>query len=273
MQYENMEWHLKVPKILHVYWGAESLPYLRFKTVESFMQLNPDWKVILSYPKIPSVRNNTWGTRELGYDLNCTDYFEKLNSLPIEKNPIDFKEFGFSNDMAEVHKSDFIRLHLLSTIGGVWSDMDILYFKSITSLLVNKPVNKDKDTFISICWYGHSIAFLMASENNTIFNELKNHTHAEYRSDIYQCIGSTMYNKYFKEISSIPFSADIGMSSVYPHDAHHIEEIYDGTLPKFTDDTIGMHWYAGHRLSGGFLNATNGGLHHLPNNILGNLLK
>ena len=268
-----MEWYLKVPKILHVYWGAGKFPYLRFKTVESFMQLNPDWRVILSYPKVPSIRNNTWGTRELGYSLNCTDYFEKLNSLPIEKNPIDFEEFGFSNDIAEVHKSDFIRLQLLSTIGGVWSDMDILYFKPITSLLVNKPVNKDKDTFVSICWYGHSIAFLMASENNVTFNRLKNFTHTEYSASIYQCIGSTMYNKYFKELAFISSGVDIGMTSVYPHDAHHIEELYDGTPPAFTDHTIGIHWYAGHALSGRFLTTTNGGLSHLPNNIIGNLLK
>ena len=50
---------------------------------------------------------------------------------------VDFQIYNFNNDMPEVHKSDFLRLELLSTIGGLWSDMDIIYFKPMNSLYFN----------------------------------------------------------------------------------------------------------------------------------------
>ena len=144
-----MAWKLKVPKILHVYWGGNPLNYLRFMTVKTFMKNNPDWEIRFYYPLQPN-SNVTWGTGENKVFREHKDYLPELMNLPITKIPVDFTKYGFDNNMPEVHKSDFIRLEQLSTVGGIWSDMDILYFNSMESLYLNNSEYKDIKTSFSI---------------------------------------------------------------------------------------------------------------------------
>lgn len=179
-----MEWNLNIPKILHLYWGGGVLHNLRFMTIKTFMKYNPDWEVILWYPKYPSI-NRTWFSTEQKYIIGCKDFIEEAMNLSITKNPIDFEEFGLSNTMSEVHKADFIRLHLLSTLGGVWSDMDIFYIKSMISLYFNTKENKNTETFYCDHNYGHSIGFLMASTNNKFFKELMEISKREFHPGDY----------------------------------------------------------------------------------------
>ena len=255
------QWHLHIPKILHVYWGVGSLPYLRFQTVKTFMKLNPDWKIILWLPKHPS-KVLTWNTGQLNYSSTWADYTVDLLNLPIEKKYFDLKEYGLSNNISEVHKSDFLRYHLLSEYGGVWTDMDILYFKSIVDLEVNKKENKDKETFVCISKYGHSNGFFMAAKGSKFFGEMFK---LAYDADLskYQGNGPDLCNKYYPKLEAInEFSPaiDIGMDAVYFYNAQRLLEIYDIKDAKFPETSIGIHWYAGHSLAGKFLNETNGGL-------------
>lgn len=263
-----MEWNLTIPKIAHFYWGGQRLPYLRFLTIKTFLKLNPDWKAIFWYPEYPVIKA-TWDTGELDYDVECDDYMPELLKLPIEKHAVDI---DFIKEMPEVHKSDYMRLLLLSTIGGLWSDMDIFYFKPMVNLEVNTKENKDSNTFVCVSEYGHSISFLMASENNKKFKNLLDTVKMVYDKEKYQCIGSTMYNRVYRTANAMG-AINIRMDAVYPHDADHIIEILDGTPPNFTNKTIGIHWYAGHPLWCKFFRETNGGLINLEDNIIGNLLR
>jgi mannosyltransferase OCH1-like enzyme len=269
-----MSWHLKVPKILHVYWGGQVLPYIRFMTVKTFMQLNPDWKIMLWLPKTQDSTIN-WKTKELKYKADCKDYFQELLNLPIERNYVDFDEYGFTDVVSEVHKSDFLRYCKLYEIGGVWSDMDIVYFKSITALEVNNQYNRNKETFVCIGRYGHSNGFLMSARKSKFFDVMIDLSFKEYDKENYQGIGTHMFNKYYRKqtlIEKISSVANIGMGAVYSHDANHIHELLDGSLPRFNDRAIGVHWYAAHPIWEDFLKETNGGLINLGDNIIGNIL-
>lgn len=270
-----MNWHLKVPKILHVYWGGEVLPYIRFKTVTSFMQYNPDWKIMLWLPKTQD-SIISWKTKELRYNVNCKDYYSELLNLSIERNFVDFNEYGFTDVVSETHKSDFLRYCKLYEIGGVWSDMDIIYFKSIDNLEVNNQYNRTKETFVCIGKYGHSNGFLMSARKSKFFDKIINLSFKEYNKEDYQGIGTHMFNKYYRKqplIEKISSVANIGMSSVYSHDANHVHELLDGSLPRFSNGTIGVHWYAAHPIWEDFLKKTNGGLINLEDNIIGNILR
>jgi hypothetical protein len=272
----NNVWHLKVPKIFHVYWGTGIFSYLRFMTIRSFMLKNPEWKIMFWYPKYPSKTIVTWNTKEQEEKFLCDDYTKELKNLPIEMIPIDFNDYGFSNDVSEVHKSDFIRLEILSTIGGVWSDMDILYFRPINCLTVNIENNKNIETFVCISSHGHSIGFLMSAGNNSFYKILIEQAKKVYNKEMYQTIGSLLWNKNYRTlqlINKISSVADIGDDAVYSMGAANKTDIYNGAKPKITTNTIGIHWYGGCALSGKFLQETNGGLMNLPNNVLGNLLK
>lgn len=270
-----MDWFLKVPKIMHVYWSGGTLPYLRMLTVKSFIYHNPDWKVVLYTPQIPSVIR-TWDSRELNYPLQCEDCTSALMALPIEKQEVDFSRFGFSNNISEVHKSDFLRLFLLSEVGGLWSDMDVLYFKPMTALAVNTPHNSDKDTFVCISHYGHSAGFLMSAKGSKFYALVTDMAKRHYDPKQYQCMGATMFNEHlhkFEQIKQISPSVNIDMDAVYAHDAMHIKDILDGTPARFTPKSIGIHWYAGHPLWGEFMRDTDGGKINLQDNIIGNILK
>jgi hypothetical protein len=273
-----MEWHLSIPKVLHVYWGGDKMSYMRYLTVKSFMQYNPDWKVTLWLPKYESVKT-TWKGRELNYEVKCDDWFPALKSLPIEQQEVDFVDHEFGNDIAEVHKSDYLRLHLLATQGGLWSDMDIIYFRPITALAVNVEINKDKDTFVCMAFHGnynHSAGFLMATQESRYYDILKRKCLSEYNPNNYQGIGVEMFNKYYPDMASINkvcSAVNIGMEAVYAHDALHVPEFFSSSVTRFTKNSIGVHWYAGHPLWAKFIELTNGGIKNLGNSIICNVLK
>ena len=203
----------------------------------------------------------------------CKDYFQDLLNLPIVKSQVDFKSLGFNDRTAEVHKNDYVRISALNLYGGVWSDMDVIYFKPITDLKVNKPENKDKETYVCISpVYGHSTGFNMAIEGSQFFTKMVEVINSRYNSTGYQCWGPDMFNLYFKTLESIPNSVNIDMDAVYAHDCHHMRELL-GNSPRFTDGSIGCHWYGGNSIWGKFFNETKGGEVNLPDNIIGNLIK
>jgi hypothetical protein len=272
------EWNLKVPKILHTYWGGGKLLYLRYLTILSFMKHNPDWEIYFWYPT-KSFTGKSWGI-EPGYreldDTLCDDYLPELMKLPIKKIAVDFAYMGFGDTAAEVHKADYLRIRNLHLYGGAWADMDILFFKPMNDLSVNIPENQEKETFVCMCGYGHSTGFVMARKGSKFFGALLDFVKDEYPKGSYQCIGPDMFNKYFptlESINAISPAVNMDMDVVYAHDAYHQQEILDGTKPRFTDGSIGIHWYAGHSMWGGFYNDTRGGTVNLPDNIIGNLLK
>jgi len=270
-----MEWQLKVPKICHFYWGGDTLPYMRYLSVYSFLQQNPDWDVRLWMP-VSLFSAQTWATKELKYAVECESYLDKLRKLPIKITPVDFREFRFTNDMAENYKSDFMHYHLLATYGGVCSDMDIIYFSPIEKLAVNVPENKDVDAFVCISGYGHSNGFFMASANSLFFGALAEKAKRSFNPHYYQSLGPDLVNKYYptlEHIKKICSVINIGMEAVYAHDAFHVKELIGNLPARFTDNSIGVHWYAGHPIWEKFIKDTNGGLTNLPDSIIGSILK
>jgi len=251
-------WKLKVPKIAWFYWGETVLPFLRYKTIETFCRHNPDWIVRYVVPAKPH-SGMTWATHEQKVQIYARDYIGELKHLPIERVTFDFDQIGVRNDIPEVYKSDFLRLYLLSTHGGLWSDMDILYFRPVESMACNSEGNAGADTFVSICDYGHSIGFMLAAVGNEYFRTLFQEAKERFRPDNYQAIGAVLYNKLYPTVQSIAESGrnvvNIPMDTVYAYHAGIIKDIYEaGDMSRYTPGSIGLHWYAGHQLAGAALN-------------------
>lgn len=270
-----MEWFLKVPKILHVYWGGDIIPYIRFLTIKSFIKHNPDWKVMLWQPEFPSPKT-TLLTFELNYDVICDDYTSKISELPIDVTSVNFDKIGFRNDAPENFKSDYLRSFLLCTTGGVWSDMDIIYFNPITNLKVNTPENKNIETFVCISNYGHSNGFLMSAPKSAFFKKILELSKESYNPLAYQSLGPALFNHYFcmiEDINKISPTVNMEMNAVYSKNAVEIHQLLDGSPPSFTDGSIGVHWYAGHPIWSDYIKKTNGGLRNLSDNIIDNVIK
>jgi mannosyltransferase OCH1-like enzyme len=267
-------WHLsKIPKILHIYWGGKKLSYLRYLTLASFRYYNPDWEIILYRPIVETI-GTPWITKEQKYAENYEDWLGNIDSLKVTVKEIDFNAIGFTNSASSVHKSDYLRWILLSDIGGLWADMDILFTKSMDDLYFNLPEFAGINNVYCICSYGHSIGFLMGGQGNNYYKKIKEESIAEYKKEKYQCIGSTLCNKIFPTPASIrkvdPTAYNLSMDVVYPYDSNHVNELFNGAVEKFTNWTIGIHWYAGSAIAGTYLNATNGGCDPHGTNVIDN---
>jgi len=262
-----MTWHLtKIPKILHCYWGGNSLPYLRYLTIDTFHRLNPDWQIRYYYPINPK-KEHSWVTTEQKYKETWDNWIDKIDTSYVSAIGISFEDA--KKNMSEVHRSDYLRWQLLSGLGGLWSDMDILYVKPMEALYVNTEENSDKETVVCISGYGHSVGFMMGSRRNVVFKTMADKSLASYSSNQYQCMGSVLFNKLYPNIELIPRGINLSMDVVYAYDANHVRELFSDNRPnRFTNNTIGVHWYAGSHISGAYLNKTNGGLNPTGDSII-----
>jgi hypothetical protein len=186
---------------------------------------------------------------------------------------VDFESLKFWSNMAEVHKNDYIRINSLYLYGGLWSDTDILYFKSMNDLCVNIEANKHKEAYVCIADYGHSTGFNMAIEGSKLFTQLLENLNPDYKPLEYQCWGPDMFNKYFRKLELIPEGVNIPMDVVYAHNCYNVRELLNGNIPRFTNQSIGCHWYGGNSVWGKFLNQTAGGEMNLQKNIISQLIQ
>jgi len=258
-----------IPKIAHFYWGAKTLPYLRYLTLYSFKKYNPDWKIILYIPKILN-EDISWKTFEQKYLIDTEDCFYKIKDLKIEISIFDMESIGFSNTLSEVIKSDILRWHLLYESGGLWSDMDILYFKSIDYGIPSF----DYDAclcFNNIHRY-HSIGFLLSKKNCEIFKDMVEVAKRDLNMNDYQSVGWQLLFNTVGDLKNIKYKNvyNIPMEVVYP--TQNIAEIcdikYEDIKNIIKDNTIGLHWYAGHPKLQKFVNQI--GKNHFDN-IIGHI--
>lgn len=272
-----MTWYLpKIPKVAHFYWGAPTLPYLRYLTIRSFMNWNPDWYVKVYIPK-NCITDKSWCTFEQKYEVDTHDYMPKLQKIKrdFEIVVVDSEKYRIRADASEVIKSDLFRWYILAAEGGLWSDMDIIYFKSLEDSCLNDKSLSDKDTFVSINKkYGHSIGFFLSSGGNSFFEYLHNNANHYYNPSEYQSVGSSLLNKKAKNIEQMEQwykvkAHNIPMDLVYAYNAIDVEEIYhQDKLARFTKDTIGMHWYAGHHFAADAVNNMNHVNYKYYNNVI-----
>lgn len=250
----NKKWFLSVPKIIHFYWGAKYLSFLRFMSIYSFYKLNPDWQINLYLPEKCIIGTN-WKGKQYENLFDGIDYLPIVKKMNINVINFKFKDIGISDDINEVHKSDFIRYYLLAEFGGVWSDIDILYTDPINNISVNKEENGQIENFM---YYGsitgevagHAIGFLMSSKKSSLFAHLFKSAKLTYKEDDYQCLGADLLNSHFDlpKLKQLCKNNLVLMNkdSVYSIDHNHHKFLYeeDG-VHMLGANTIGIHWYGG----------------------------
>ena len=281
-------WHLtRIPKTAHFYWGGTKLSYLRFLSVKSFQRYNPDWAIKIHVPAFLSNASPAWDTFQQK-NINIThDYFDKLTDIKgvtIVKH--DFSDYNFDNNAHEVHKSDFLRWHLLSEHGGLWSDIDILYTASMSWLAENTDSNHEIDT--ALCPlkppHKHTVGFMLSSQNNNFFQYIGELARTAYNPATYQCMGSDLINQRFKTFNSFAETFTnhnfifLNKNCVYPLTSKNIDYFYrDVNIDVCKEinhkNVVGYHWFAGHPLSQEFENKFDKNNLDNYNNILVAILK
>lgn len=272
-------WFLRnIPKKIFFYWGNKELPYLRMMSIITFHKLNPDWEIYFYYPAVRFEGKNTWTTGEQDYNFEGDDYMDhfKKGYPQINKICFDFRSIGLSNNMPEVFKSDFLRWYLLSEQGGIWADMDILFYKPITNFNLNKIENEAKDTFICLNHGYHSIGFLMSGQNNLFFRKIFAYAKNSYSPRDYQSVGSHIFSKNnLNTLNNIKGAsiANIDMQTVYAIDSNHIEKIFNGNHSNLlSKESIGLHWFGGSKLALDCMNKINADNYNNFNNTISSCL-
>ncbi|KKN82798.1 hypothetical protein LCGC14_0306220 [marine sediment metagenome] len=265
------EWELKkIPRKVHFYWGNVKLPYLRYLSILSFKMHNPDWEITVYVPE-HKYTGRCLDTQR-AFDFTGRDYYNNLRSLGINIKKV---KFGFVENVCEglhskylsrqeVYRSDFLRWYLLSTVGGLWSDMDIMYFSSMNNLDINIRANGNINTAVSLHpKYKHSVGFMLSGQHNKYYKYILDRARREFNPQDYQSIGVNLINKEFPTVASIEDKfpalrnnvANIDIKTVYAYDALVIPTIYNyGDMGRYTRESLGLHWYAGHHLAKRFIN-------------------
>ena len=243
----------RIPKIFNCYWDRSPMSYLVYLTVKSFSYYNPDWDIHVYIP-IKQFDHITWSSFEQKVKYtgkSWWDEFIKIRNVKVIS--IDFKTIGFDNDVSEVIKSDFLRWHILSTIGGIWSDLDILYVNSIENAILKQNSNFDTMIFhLGTSYQYYPIGFFMSKPNNELFKFLKEQSLIHYDAKVYQSIGAFMIRKLWPQchdmIRSFP-NLNILVEDKYiylPYEYNELEQLFDHVnLNNLKSKTIGIHWFNG----------------------------
>jgi len=270
-------YNFNFPKLLHLYWDGSSLSYLNLMTIYSFNKYNTGWKINVYCPK-KRILNKSWRTNEQKLEYTGKDYFNELYNISnVNIHTIDFDllDFKFKN-ASEVIKSDYFRLYILYKYGGVWSDFDIIYTKSLSKFYHNNLINL-KDAifyyFLQNTTKYFPVGFLIMKKNNIILKKILNNINNYYNPNNYQCLGTTMliyifsnYNKFFgiENINKIRVqNADVYLKIKW-NELHKMFKENDFERYDNDSNIFGIHWYNGSREAKVYCNNLN--IKELKNN-------
>jgi len=256
----------KIPKIANFYWGGDKMSFLRYLTLFSFVKYNPEWEVRLYVPRKPSNSTGNDGIHSWKDQVDDKDY---LKLLPKEVKIIkaDFANSFIGDDAPEAHRSDLLGWQILSTTGGLWCDMDILFCKPVIPI-DGSQVFYSHDTFICFDDRTQSIpiGFFFSSPKNQAFKTVLQASKRLYDKNDYQCIGTKAISSVFDSFEDCKRKfpglniAAINHDVVYRYDFLNLDKLYkenNFSHILHSQESVGIHWYGGHPLSQEFNNKIN----------------
>lgn len=248
-----------IPKCMNFFWSSDRMSWLRYLTLKSFRVHNPDWEIKLFSTQ--TTNKYTWPTSE-SQDYGSyigEDYLDKLDELGIEQveweSPI--------SDVSPAHACDLLQWDVLSTVGGFYSDMDILYVK---------PVEYERYCNVDVLYCNSrgfaTIGFFGSTPNNRLFHSILCEAMSSYTGKSYQDTGAeSVYrlagldenwgkqprpgdfaiSKFAVKYPHLQF-AGLHDSVIYPFAWDELTKMW-ATKEKLLEETIGVHWFGGAKKS------------------------
>lgn len=250
----------QIPKIFNAYWDGSSLSYLGYLTIESFLFYNPDWEIRIYTPdpaKRTGAHSRVISDLRQPVSREWEDFWPKLQKDQrhnVKIITIDFDEIGFTFDASEIIRSDYLRYYLLARDGGIWSDLDIIYIKSMDETIFNSQYgSQDFDTMIFYVSGYYPIGFFVSGGNNALFLTLQEHAKSRYNPNEYQCIGCDL-------LKALWPSPDARLHSNFPgckirvedrkpylnFECGQLDEIFvHNHCHDIPENAVGIHWFNG----------------------------
>jgi hypothetical protein len=228
-----------ISKILHTTWTIGSaMPELHLVTLKSFHKYNPDWQI-----KMYITENKILDTGYLE-----TDYFSEVAELGYVE--MIYTSFGIPDDVPPILTSDIIRRIVLYAEGGVYSDMDVIWLRSMDEFLKDK----DFDTMVCIHPKGfHNVSILISEQGSdmdiAVINAGRRLT-APYQ---YQAFGTDLVNAMYPTLKDVmakhPRTLSVPYETFYPYSTLNLKPLYKNTDLSYIKDAVCIHWFCGNKLS------------------------
>jgi len=256
-------------KQIFFFWEGNTLPFMRFMSIHSFIKHNPSWKVFLIRKDTKGLCRWNSGENPTSLEDNTNNYFKELEELPVTILSLE-NDFSFIYDIDSniscVHAKDILNWHLLAKEGGVVSDMDILYIKSISNIYEEYIKENATVGIISFKNFPKKnympVSFMMGGPN-TFFEDVYNLALKQYNPSIYECGGTLCLPAQTLEEIKKMYPKEIfyhlNEHSVFPFTHVNLWKAYnlmhkEDAVAQIPVDTIGIHWYGGNPMS---INHTN----------------
>jgi len=253
-----------IPKQMSLFWAGR-MSWMRYLTLQSFRLHHPDWKIVLASPEVECGRRS-WNTHEnddTGYVGH--DYNEEVDALGVTRetwsSPI--------HSLAPAHACDLFQWGALATSGGFYSDMDVLWLRSL------EPLRRQIEaTNAAFCLEDGmmAIGFCASQPQCQIFRDILQHglggpcghvpSYQWYGTElVYRFAGVTpMQAKHPSEAAGVQVVralrerypdmdiATLPQNTVYPFDWREIGKIFESDV-SVPEECLGMHWFGGDPLS------------------------
>tara|TARA_R110000824_G_scaffold236018_1_gene424781 strand:- start:659 stop:1516 length:858 start_codon:yes stop_codon:yes gene_type:complete len=252
-------------KVMHFFWPNEPLSWLRFTCLETFIDLNPDWKVILWRRKNVGAAPQ-WCSDEhkTPRPADLEDWRPNIKNLSLEcrEVPDDWQWYQQSintTPLTNVHFKDMWNWTLLKNGEGFVADMDIIWLRSIPEF------DTDANTFITVFngapLAGYVPVTMMGSTkpNQPPFCDALDRAIAGYNPEHYESCGAPCFNKELLHDHKWYNLGHIVYPIVTKYGAMHgVYKMIHFDMSSDITNEVGLHWYGGHEQSRWFENHING---------------
>lgn len=257
-----------IPHHMHFFWGNDRMSWLRYMTLYSFCTLNPDWQVTLHRCPDTGITHKYWSSpnQQDFFLYDGADYSDRLADLDLDVvmwyPEQDLPQFGPS------HLSNLFKWEQMATDGGWYADLDILWVRPMSHYLRRLNGGDIGEDMVITFAGGYFSIGLLASRGQVGFfrNVLSVSKHASI--DGYQTAGIvSLYAAMSCPVGDwgMPQHPDcvalieqqnpdvrvhnLPMAVVYPWNSQHVWDMFLHHHTTLPDETVGIHWYAGHPLS------------------------
>jgi mannosyltransferase OCH1-like enzyme len=253
-----------IPKIAFTFWEGSEFTFLHYLTIKSFIQYNPDYKIIIYSTEDTSEINKTWTTDEHEYKIKNNLYdINKLKEFSnVEFVICDIKKYfpELNVNLSCIHKSDIIRILKLYEHGGIWIDFDILFFKQIPEIYLNLKENNigifkyNNQTSIPIgLIFSHKNNIILESMIDIIKNIIK---HTDYMKH-YEIFGTHIWSSILNLQTITPYVSYYPVKLCYAYMYDKLNDLYYTNNNLLDKDSVCIHWYNGSPITKKYINDTN----------------
>ena len=243
------------------------MSFLQALTAVSFRKYNPEWSINCYVPK-----QGYNGRTKYIPDYVGEDYFHLAKNVSgFNLIEVDLNDYNIDLQHHNILRSDIFRYYKLYELGGVWSDFDIIWLKSMEYFAETEYYGgvAPEDisavvSFINGVSSGHSIGVLMHSKGDPYIGSVIELTKQVKPPFGHEVFGGNMLNKAYPSLDDIqlkfPNTVGARFETYYPYNIHPpnqtIQRLYQGVdlSPLDNSNVICLHWYNGHVLSKQYVN-------------------